>query len=157
MKKENEKTIAKTIITTFSLLLCFISFNSFAVDEIYTGFLSNTAIKGYDTVAYFNESKAVKGNKEYQYEWKGVTWQFANQKNLDLFAAKPEDYAPQYGGWCSYAVSQNSTASIEPDQFTIFNNKLYLNYDSSVNKKWLANKEQYINDADKYWPKILNK
>jgi YHS domain-containing protein len=157
MKKRNGKNIINTLIGTFALLSCLLSMNSFAVDEIYTGFFSNNAIKGYDTVAYFTEEKAVQGNKKYQYEWKGAKWHFSSQKNLDLFTENPEKYAPQYGGWCAYAVSQNTTASIEPDQFTLVNGKLYLNYDRKINKKWLANKEQYIVDADKNWPKIVNK
>lgn len=157
MKLCNEINIAKTLMGTFALWLCLVSMNTFAIDEIYTGFFSSSAIKGYDTVAYFTEEKAVEGNKKYQYEWKGAKWLFSSQKNLDLFTASPAKYAPQYGGWCAYAVSQNTTASIEPDQFTIVDGKLYLNYDRKINKKWLGNKEQYIVDADNYWPKIVNK
>ena len=112
----------------FALWLCLVSMNTLAIDEIYTGFFSSSAIKGYDTVAYFTQEKAVEGNKKYQYQWKGAKWLFSSQKNLDLFTVNPDKYAPQYGGWCAYAVSQNTTASIEPDLFTIVDDKLYLNY-----------------------------
>ena len=126
-----------------------------AVDEIYTGFFSSAAIKGYDTVAYFTENKPVKGSSDFEYHWKGATWRFSSQENLELFKADPEKYAPQYGGWCAYAVSQNTTASIKPELFTIVNGKLYLNYDQKINAKWLANRDQYIIDADKNWPGVL--
>lgn len=131
--------------------------SAFAVDEIYTGYFSNTAIKGYDTVAYFTENKPVKGSSKFEYSWKGANWHFSSQENLDLFKANPEKYAPQYGGWCAYAVAQNTTASIEPDLFTIVDDKLYLNYSNKINKKWLANRDEYIIDADKNWPGVLDK
>ncbi len=143
-----------------SLLLTFFlvfSSHTFAIDEIYTGIFSSAAIKGYDTVAYFTENKAVKGSKKYTYQWKSTQWRFSSQENLALFKSDPEKYAPQYGGYCAYAVSQNTTASIEPDLFTIVDGKLYLNYNKKINDKWLGNKENYIVDADKYWPGILNK
>lgn len=155
MKKKNELNLTKTLMGTFALWLCLASMNVFAADQINTGFFSSTAIEGYDTVAYFTESKAVKGSKKYEYQWRDANWHFSSQKNLDLFSASPKKYAPQYGGWCAYAVSQNTTASIEPDLFTIVNDKLYLNYNREVNKKWLGNQAQYIVDADKYWPKII--
>ena len=138
----------------FTVLLMFTS-NVFAVDEIYTGFFSSAAIKGYDTVAFFTENKPVKGNSKYEHTWKDTTWRFSSQKNLDLFKTNPEKYAPQYGGWCAYAVSQNTTASIEPEYFTIVNGKLYLNYDSNINTKWLANRDNFIVDADRNWPGVL--
>lgn len=144
-----------TTITAVVLLL--ISFNASAVDPIYTPFLSNKAIRGYDTVAYFTEGKPVKGNKAHSTEYKGATWQFASKNNLDLFVANPEKYAPQYGGYCAYAVSQNTTASIEPEQFTVLDGKLYLNYNKKVNELWNTDREGFIAAANKNWPGILAK
>jgi YHS domain-containing protein len=57
------------------------------------------AIKGYDTVAYFTMGKPVKGIDEFTYEWNGAKWMFSSREHLDLFAADPEKYAPQYGGY----------------------------------------------------------
>lgn len=57
------------------------------------------AIKGYDTVAYFTEGRAVQGKKEYEYEWQGAKWRFASAANRDKFAANPPAYAPKYGGF----------------------------------------------------------
>ncbi|MBX2847794.1 MAG: YHS domain-containing protein [Acidiferrobacterales bacterium] len=129
--------------------------NSFALDPIYTSTFSNNAIRGYDTVAYFIEGKAVEGNKDFATQYMQATWLFSSQQHLDLFLAEPEKYAPQYGGYCAYAVSQNTTASIKPELFTIHEGKLYLNYNKNVNEKWLANKQQFILDADKNWPALL--
>lgn len=153
----NKSSTVRTLINTFALFLCLTSVNAFAINEIYTGFFSSSAIKGYDTVAYFTEGKAVKGSKKYRYKWKDTNWNFSSQENADLFAANPEKYAPQYGGWCAYAISQNTTAGIEPDQFSVVDGKLYLNYDKKIQDRWVNSKEKFIIDADKYWPDIVNK
>ncbi len=57
------------------------------------------AIKGYDTVAYHTESRAVKGKSEFSYEWTDAKWLFVSAGNRELFAADPERFAPQYGGY----------------------------------------------------------
>lgn len=134
----------------------FYSLAALAIDPVYTAYFSNKAIKGYDTVAYFTENQAVKGSNEFSFEHKGVVWLFSSAENLALFTANPSKYEPQYGGYCAYAVSQNQTASIKPELFTIHNDKLYLNYNSSINDKWLQQKEDYIEDADKNWPSLLS-
>ena len=72
-----------------------------------------------------------------------------------MFRGNPEKYAPQYGGYCAYAVAQGDTASIQPDQFTIVDGKLYLNYNREINQKWLENRDSYIEDADKAWPTLV--
>lgn len=131
-----------------------ISLSAQALDPIYTGFFSDKAIKGFDTVAYFTEGNAVEGDEQYAIEYMQATWLFSSQQNLELFKADPEKYAPQYGGYCAYAVSQNTTAPIKPELFTIHEGKLYLNFNKGVNKKWLKNKEDFIVDADKNWPAL---
>jgi len=140
------------ITLIFALLA---SSNALAIDPTFTGLFSDKAIKGYDTVAYFTENKAVKGSDKFTTKYNGATWLFSSQENLELFVASPEKYAPQYGGYCAYAVSQNGTASIKPELFTVHDDKLYLNYNKSINDKWNANREQFIKDADKNWPELL--
>jgi YHS domain-containing protein len=135
--------------------LAVISSKALALDPTYTTLFSSDAIKGYDTVAYFTENAAVKGKSEFSTEYQQATWLFSSQKNLDLFISDPEKYAPQYGGYCAYAVSQGSTASIKPELFTIHDDKLYLNYNQSINQKWSQNKDAFIRDADKNWPELL--
>ena len=149
----------QTIITraVITLTLLFTSILAHAASEINTGRIGNTAIKGYDPVAYFKEDRAVKGSRDFEYEWKGATWRFSSQENLDDFVASPDDYAPQYGGYCAYAVSQNDLAGIDPDQFTILDGKLYLNFNKRINIKWTANRNQYIIDANNNWPSVINK
>lgn len=57
------------------------------------------AIKGYDTVAYFTDGRAVKGNPEFEAVWQDARWHFVSAAHRDMFKAEPERYAPQYGGY----------------------------------------------------------
>ena len=86
------------------------------------------AVEGYDPVAYFTDSKPVKGSSQYTYRWQGAIWHFASAQHRDAFAKSPESYAPQYGGYCAYGVSQGHTAPVDPAAWKIINGKLYLNY-----------------------------
>lgn len=151
----NIYSFSKRIIVSLALLI--VSQVSMAVDPVFTARFSDVAIRGYDTVAYFVENKAVKGSKEFEAEHNGAIWRFSSAENKALFEGDPEKYAPQFGGYCAYAVSQGYTASIQPDQFTVLDGKLYLNYNKSINKKWLGNRDQFIVDANKNWPTILAK
>jgi YHS domain-containing protein len=122
---------------------------------VYTGTFSSTAVGGYDPVAYFTENKPVKGNSKISTEYKGAKWYFASPENRDKFVAAPTLYEPQYGGYCAWAVSQGKTASGDPQFWKVVNNKLYLNYDADVQKKWEANIPDFIQKANANWPKVL--
>ncbi|RBP51389.1 YHS domain-containing (seleno)protein [Arenicella xantha] len=132
-----------------------LSANAQAVDPTYTEFFSDKAIRGYDTVAYFTVGRAVKGDEAYQAKYNDATWLFSSAENLALFSANPSQYAPQFGGYCAYAVANNTTASIKPELFTIHEGKLYLNYSKSVNEKWLSDKVNLIDRANRNWPSLL--
>ncbi|NBU98403.1 MAG: YHS domain-containing protein [Spirochaetia bacterium] len=107
-----------------------------------------------DPVSYFVSGKPIPGKPEFQFEWKGAKWRFANEKNLELFQKNPEQYAPQFGGFCAYAVSQGHTANIDPEAWKIHKGKLYLNYDQKVQKLWESRMEQFIEQANKNWPEV---
>tara|TARA_B110000858_G_scaffold198493_1_gene265715 strand:+ start:17328 stop:17768 length:441 start_codon:yes stop_codon:yes gene_type:complete len=138
-----------------SLILLTASCSALALDEINTTFFGSLAIEGYDAVAYFTEQRAVEGSADHTTNWKAANWRFSSAANLAAFQADPERYVAQYGGYCAWAVSQNDTAGIDPEQFTVHDGKLYLNYSKKISRRWLANKEAFIVDADRYWPKLL--
>lgn len=129
---------------------------AWAADPVYSDWLGN-AIKGYDPEAYFTMNKPVEGSSDISAEWNGATWHFASADNRAAFLADPEKYAPQYGGYCAYAVAQGSTAKIEPDVWAIVDGKLYLNYSKDVQSRWQADRDNYIAAADKNWPGVLDK
>jgi YHS domain-containing protein len=116
---------------------------------------SGVAILGYDPVAYFTEGKPVKGDPKYMHEWMGAKWQFASPSHLALFRSEPEKYAPQYGGYCAYGVSQGHLVGIEPDKFKILDGKLYLNYDADVQATWLKDPAGYVRQADAKFKGLL--
>lgn len=115
------------------------------------------AIKGTDPVAYFKEGKAVQGSKEFTHQWGNTTWQFASAENRDLFASDPEKYAPQYAGFCAWAVSQGYKAPTEPDAWKIVDGKLYLNANKSIQRKWEKDIPGFIAKANQKWPSVMNK
>ena len=112
------------------------------------------AIEGYDPVAFFTDSKPVMGSSEYTYQWHGAVWHFASAQHRDAFAKSPESYAPQYGGYCAYGVSQGHTAPVDPAAWKIINGKLYLNYNKEVQKLFLNDPSSEIEKADQNWPKL---
>lgn len=130
---------------------------SAAVDPVYTGFFSNKAIDGYDAVAYFTDGEPVEGSRDFTYEYQGAVWMFASQEHLELFMADPQAYAPQYGGYCAYAVANGDTASAEPDLWTIHEGKLYLNYNRKINEQFRNDIDAFIEQADQNWPEIEKK
>lgn len=125
--------------------------------EIYTAWLSAAAVGGHDPVAYFTDGKPVAGNPSITHQWKGATWRFASERNRDLFRARPEAYAPQYGGYCAWAVSQGYTAKGDPNHWKVVDGKLYLNYDANVQKNWEKDIPGHISRADRNWPQVLQK
>ncbi len=122
--------------------------------EVYTGTFSSTAINGTDPVAYFTEGRPVEGSSDFESEWNGATWLFASAENKAKFDADPEKYAPQYGGYCAWAVSQGYTASTVPEAWAIVDGKLYLNYSKGVQKRWETDIPDHIATGDQNWPGI---
>lgn len=142
------------IVLTMCIVLMALASSAWGLDPVFEDFWGQ-AIRGYDPVAYFKTGKVVEGDKKYQHEWKGAKWYFSSQQNRDDFINSPESYAPQYGGYCAWAVSQGYTASIDPDAWTIYEGKLYLNYSKAVQNTWAKDIPGNIQKADKNWPKLL--
>lgn len=122
---------------------------------IYTGLVKGVAVGGYDPVAYFTESKPVRGDKAITLEHEGATWRFASEANRDVFRADPAKYAPQYGGYCAYAVAMGYTAKGDPNAWSIINGKLYLNFNQPTKATWEKDAAGYIAKAEKNWPGVL--
>ena len=123
-------------------------------DPVFTRW--GVAIRGYDPVAYFTEGEPIKGSKTFRTEWNGAEWRFVNAEHLNSFNADPERYAPQYGGYCAWAVANNYTASTQPEAWTIFEDKLYLNYSLSVRGQWEQDIPGNVVKGDANWPSVLD-
>ncbi|MDC0738830.1 YHS domain-containing (seleno)protein [Cognatishimia sp. SS12] len=114
------------------------------------------AINGYDPVAYFTEGTHVKGSADFALTYQGASWHFASAAHRDRFAADPLAYAPQYGGYCAYAVANGYTAKTDPDAWTVHDGKLYLNFNKSIRRRWLKDVPGHIARGDANWPAVLD-
>ncbi|MEY1556047.1 YHS domain-containing (seleno)protein [Yoonia sp. R2331] len=113
------------------------------------------AIRGADPVAFFTAGAPTAGDAAHSLMWKGATWQFASAENMTLFEANPEAYAPQFGGYCAFAMSKGAIATSVPEAWTIVDDKLYLNYSVNVRTIWSQDIPGNIEKANGHWPDIL--
>jgi hypothetical protein len=128
-----------------------------AQPSVFTGLVKGVAVGGYDPVAYFTEGKPVKGREDLTVEHEGVRWRFASEANRVAFKADPAKFAPQYGGYCAWAVSRGYTAKGDPNAWSVVDGRLYLNYDLNVKRDWEKDVPGNIKKGDANWPKVLTK
>ncbi|OFW99574.1 MAG: twin-arginine translocation pathway signal protein [Alphaproteobacteria bacterium RIFCSPHIGHO2_12_FULL_63_12] len=140
-----------------ALLLVAAAAANAAAPDIYTGRFSSLALGGYDPVAYFETGAPAKGSREFTLEHEGATWRFVSAQSREKFRANPAAYAPQYGGYCAWAIAQGYLAPGNPENWTVRGGKLYLNYNDKVQKDWLVDPEGFIARADSNWPDVLSK
>lgn len=112
------------------------------------------AIRGHDAVAYFTAGRPVRGSAAFAHDWNGATWRFASAANRDRFAAEPARYAPAFGGFCAYAVSEGYTAPTDPNAWRIVDGRLFLNYDRGVQRRWEQDIPGRIARGDANWPRL---
>ncbi len=120
-----------------------------AIDE------EGRAIQGYDAVAYFADGEPQPGNAMFSHDWEGATWLFASATHRDAFKADPERYAPQFGGYCAYAITKGHVQVARPEVWSIVDGKLYLNLGPGAQKKWQADVPGNIARATNNWPSAL--
>jgi hypothetical protein len=121
---------------------------------------SHVAIKGYDTVAYFTDGKAVKGSSQFEHVYDDAIWRFSNAAHREMFAAEPDRYMPQYGAYCSFCLALKACAAVFPDHpadpeaWTIVDGKLYMVGDKKVLGRWRSNSAEDIRQANTHWAVI---
>ena len=98
----------------------------------------------------------MKGAAEFSTEYEGAQWRFSSAENLAAFQENPLAYAPKYGGYCAWALSQNKLARGNPQNWNIVDGKLYMNYDDKIQARWAKDIPGFIALADQYWPDILD-
>jgi YHS domain-containing protein len=140
-----------TGLLTAPAVLCFLATAAWS-GEFYEK--NGVAITGHDPVAYFSENKPVAGSVDHAFEYKGSKFLFSSKANMETFAADPQRYAPQYGGFCAFGTAGGYKAAIDPAAFTIVDGKLYLNYSLDVRTQWSADVPGFIAKADKNWPEV---
>jgi hypothetical protein len=123
--------------------------------KVYTGILDGVGAGGYDVVAYQTDGEARPGDEALEVAHEGVAYRFATAANRDLFAANPERYLPQFGGYCAWAVAGGYTAHGDPEAWTVVDGKLYLNYSKSIRSRWERDVPGNIAKGEANWPKVL--
>lgn len=113
------------------------------------------ALDGYDPVAYFTRAQPVKGSAQFHHDWNGARWHFASAGHLAAFRAEPARYAPQFGGYCAYAVANGYTARTDATAWHIEDGKLYLNFDSATQEQWRADRTRLIPAGQANWPRVI--
>ena len=116
---------------------------------------SGLAVGGYDAVAYFRDGRPAKGSSLYQLSYKGAVWRFASGETLKAFQEHPDSFAPQFGGYCSWAVSQHYLAPGDPLQWKVVDGRLYLNANARAKMLWEADQAAAIKRGHANWPTVL--
>ena len=111
----------------------------------------NGAIDGYDPVSYFTGGGAERGSPDITSQWNGATWRFASTEHRDLFAEDPEQYAPQFGGFCALGMAHGGDVPTNPEAWTIWQGKLYLNMIKEVSITWRYNPDKLVERAGIKW------
>lgn len=159
MQKPLIERLMKYFIIALMTLLGFIATPTPAFansDPIYTSWRDNDAVGGYDTVSFFS-GKPIEGKSEFQTSYNGAVWSFSTRANLDLFLTNPTAFAPQYGGYCAWAIAQGKLAKGSPQHWHVQDGRLFLNFNSRVQSEWNRDREDFITQADEKWPDILLK
>ena len=124
-----------------------------AADAVYTNWRDNVAAEGYDVVTFFS-GKPQLGKVEFTTRYDGADWFFYNQANKDLFLTNPDLFAPQYGGYCAWAVAKGKLAPGSPDYWHVEDGRLYFNYNARIKRRWHKKQTNHIRVADDRWPDL---
>ncbi|WP_170519129.1 YHS domain-containing (seleno)protein [Ruegeria atlantica] len=128
-----------------------------ASPEVNLGYFNKLAMNGYDVMTYWQGGDPQKGDPEITAQHNGATWVFLSEEHRQVFLSDPVKYAPQYGGYCAYAASQNAVADVDPFAWRIWDEKLYLNYSPQVRRIWASDIDANIEKANEFWPDMLKK
>jgi YHS domain-containing protein len=159
-----DRSTVQRLLMAVGLVLALIVATTFAVRAqskigkstapVFTGLVQGVAVGGFDPVAYFTEGKPVPGLADVTLEHQGATWRFASADNREKFKTDPSKHAPQFGGYCAWAVAEGYTAKGDPSAWTIADGKLYLNYNKSVQKTWEENIPGNVRRGASNWSRI---
>lgn len=151
-------------IMVLMILLAISSGHTYSQDH--TGLLKvfnhteGLALDGYDPVSYFQKNPQ-RGSPDLTYEHQGLTFYFQSESNRQTFINSTDEYLPQYGGWCAYAMAQSGKlVPVNPETYKLIDGKLYLFYNAYLNntlKKWNKNENEYLIQSRNNWKEILKK
>jgi len=116
---------------------------------------SGIGLDGFDPVSFFESETPRNGSPMIRAEHAGATYLFASEKSKSTFLANPDRYVPQYGGFCSYGVSINILLPVDITTAQVRNDKLYLNVNSDILRKFNADFKGSVARANTNWPELF--
>jgi hypothetical protein len=123
-------------------------------ERIVVDWHSGLAIGGYDPVAFFTNGRALSGSADFEFRYAGAVWRFHNMGNRAAFAAQPEIYMPQFGGYDPIGVTRGIAVAGNPNVWLISGQRLYLFYDRARMEKFAADAERIAAEAARKWPEV---
>ncbi|WP_394224759.1 YHS domain-containing (seleno)protein [Pseudoalteromonas spongiae] len=137
------------------LAVAFIGLSGFAEAGYDTETDKNGVIlAGHDVIGYFTEGKPVLGSADFTAVYNDAIYRFKSAENRDLFTQNPEQYAPQYGGFCAYGMTFGKKFEIDGKAFEIVDGKLFVNKNQDVYKAWAKAVPKHISEANNLWPTV---
>jgi hypothetical protein len=156
-RRQRKRGAASAIVLGIVCALATISEGAHATTErIVVDRFTGLAIGGYDPVAFYTDAKPILGNPDLEYSYGGAVWRFANVGNRDAFAARPDVYMPQFGGYDPLGVAHGVALAGSPLLWLIANDRLFLFYDHKRLEAFGADPERISGAADRKWPDIIH-
>jgi hypothetical protein len=115
------------------------------------------ALGGHDAVAYVTRGVAAPGDAAFALQWKGAVWLFESAAAMEAFEMNPSAYAPQYGGYCAFGMSEGRAVPGDPRVFTVIDGRLYLGTDADALRRWSEDVAANAARADRNWERMLEK
>ena len=123
-------------------------------EQLVVDWHSGLAIGGYDPVAFFTNGRALPGSADFEFRYAGAVWRFHNMGNRAAFAAQPEIYMPQFGGYDPIGVTRGVAVAGNPNIWLIAEQRLYLFYDRARMEKFAADAARIAAQAARKWPEL---
>ena len=118
---------------------------------------SGLALQGYDPVAFFTDGRPVKGDAKFACKRDGAVYFFATREHREAFAAAPEKYEPEFGGYCAFGVSRDRLVEIDPAAFQLVDGKLLLQYSKGIRDDFNRDAKANLAKARANWPGLVEK
>lgn len=145
----------KSLLSAFLLLMALSTVAS--AKELQNLDRNGVAIQGYDPVAFFTDNRPVKGNAQFQSEYRGAKYYFVSSEHKAAFEKEPAKYEPQFGGYCAYGASKGHKAPIKIEAWQIVNGRLLMQYDLGVKDDFNKDQQNNLSKADRNWPGLVEK
>lgn len=124
-------------------------------DRVVVDWHTGLAISGYDPVAFFSDGKPMAGRADLELRYGGAVWRFCNVGNRAAFAARPDVYMPQFGGYDPLGVASGVAVAGNPTIWIIADERLFMFYDHARREKFAADQDRFMAAAQRKWPNVL--